>query len=129
PSLFTENTYQIKDIYSLTLGNHHFKAGGEYRRLLAPSLFNAFSNGKLTFFGFGAGANSFTAGNPLYTQLLFDPSNGGLPDTYRTFRRNEGYVFIQDDIKVTKNFTLNLGLRYEYYGVVSSKRPKGVGNL
>src|SRR5207247_3910045 len=129
PSRFVENTYQIKDIYSLTIGNHHFKVGGEYRRLVAPSLFNAFSAGKFTFLGFQTGDNSFASGNPLYTQLLIDPTTGALPDTYRTFRRNEGFGFIQDDYKVTKNLTINVGLRYEYYGVVSSKRPKGVGNL
>ncbi|MEW6732073.1 MAG: TonB-dependent receptor [Acidobacteriota bacterium] len=129
PSRSTENTFQFTDIVSVTRGDHHIKAGVEYRRLLAPSLFDAFGAGKFTFLGLAGAGNTYAAGNPLYTQFLFDPRNGGLPDTYRTFRRNEGFLFIQDDFKVTSNLTVNVGLRYEYYGVVSSKRPAGIGNL
>jgi hypothetical protein len=129
PMKSTEGTYLIKDTISYTFGNHHFKAGGEYRRYVNPSLFKAFFSGKFTFNGLAGGTNSFFTGTPLYTQFLVDPFTGGEPDTYRTFRRNEGFGFIQDDWKVSKNLTINLGLRYEYYGVVSSKDPRGLGNL
>jgi hypothetical protein len=123
PLKTTEGTFQFRDTVSYTTGDHHIKGGVEYRRYLNPSFFQAFSAGKFTFQGLSGGPNSFNTGSPLYTQFLVDPFNGGPVDTYRTFRRNEGFAFLQDDIKVTKNFTLNLGLRYEYYGVVSSKDP------
>lgn len=131
PLQTTENTFQFRDTYSKVMDHHSIKVGGEYRRVLIPSFFQAFSNGKLTFLGLdGASTNSFASGTPLYSQLLINPTDFfGSLDTYRTFRRNEASFFIQDDYKLSENLTLNLGLRYDYFGVISSKRPRGVGNL
>ena len=39
------------------------------------------------------------------------------PYIVRDFHQNEFALFFKDDWKVHKNLTLNLGLRYEYYGV------------
>jgi hypothetical protein len=35
---------------------------------------------------------------------------------YRTWRQNEVAFFFQDDWKLSRNLTMNLGLRWEYYG-------------
>ncbi len=47
----------------------------------------------------------------------------GPPNFSRSNRYNDGNVFAQDSWKVTPRFTLNLGLRWEYYGVQHNKNP------
>ena len=38
------------------------------------------------------------------------------PDLFRTIKTNEFSGFVKDDWKIAKNLTLNLGVRWEYYG-------------
>src|SRR5262249_51533736 len=52
---------------------------------------------------------------------------------YRDQHLNEWAAFTQDDWKITKTLTLNLGLRYEYYGIPYLKggftsAPIGLGD-
>jgi outer membrane receptor protein involved in Fe transport len=38
------------------------------------------------------------------------------PDVFRTVMTNEMSAFAKDDWKISRNLTLNLGVRWEYYG-------------
>jgi outer membrane receptor protein involved in Fe transport len=53
----------------------------------------------------------------------------GPPNFSRSNRYNEFALYGQDNFKVTSRFTLNLGLRWEYFGVQHNKDPKLDSNI
>ena len=118
------------DSFSVRRGRSALKLGFEYRRNLSNSLTLGLQN---TALGGGArfpdgfylfnSIEDFGAGQPLAFAIAVDRFSSGqlrLPDLHREYRSNEFAAFVQDDIKLTRRFSLNLGLRYEYYGVLHS---------
>jgi len=123
-----DDRFQVVDHVSYTFGKHAFKFGAELHR-------DSFSGGA---FGDGKGYIIFSGGAAYQTPPALvkssvledffagDPS-GGVPfpthalvgDTpIRHIHNFSEAAFFQDDWRVTKNLTLNLGLRYEYSGVI-----------
>ncbi|MGP0075953.1 MAG: carboxypeptidase regulatory-like domain-containing protein [Bryobacteraceae bacterium] len=111
--LVFQNTYHFVDSVSWTHGRHLVKFGGEFHHTLyrgygAPNYLDgqvAF-NGGLAF-STSTALEDFLAGDPASGQFLLNP-----PLTTTGFNRYAG--FIQDDWRILKTLTLNLGLRYEY---------------
>jgi len=102
------NFYSIRDMVSYTRGKHTLKFGGELA--LDKDIQQTLLNNYGTF--------SFTnakSGNALADFLLGVPAtmNQDAPVTaYANFY--VASLFLQDDYRVSKRFTLNLGLRYEF---------------
>jgi hypothetical protein len=122
------NVIQVYDSFSIRRGRSALKLGFEYRRNLSNSLTLGLQN---TALGGGArfpdgfylfnSLKDFGAGQPLAFAIAVDRFSSGqlrLPDLQREYRSNEFAAFVQDDIKLTRRFSLNLGLRYEYYGIL-----------
>jgi hypothetical protein len=114
--LVFQNTWHFQDSVSWNHGDHSIKFGGEFHHTLyrgygAPN----YLDGNIQFNGgaaFSTGAGStaledFLAGTPTFGQYLLNPIQ-----TTIGFNRYAG--FIQDDWRVARRLTLNLGLRYEY---------------
>jgi hypothetical protein len=110
---------QFIDHVSYTVGKHAFKFGGELHRNEVTG--GAFGNarGSITFLGgvaipTGAGSTAledFFAGDPFKASVqVGDP---------RRQIHNWAYgLFAQDDWRVTKNLTINYGVRYEFNSVI-----------
>jgi len=106
-----DSVYQITDSVSVQKGNHALKFGGEI--LLNRSDDNVTSNNKgpLSF----KNLDNFFLGN-LKTARI---TSG---DTARSLH-DQGYaLFAQDDWRLTKRLTINLGLRYELTTVVNANK-------
>lgn len=93
----------LSDTLSWTHGNHNFKFGGETRRIDNNNF--TFTPGTFSFPSISAfiadQANSFSTNNSNRSNRIFVNSVGG---------------FALDSWKVSPNFTVELGLRYDWYG-------------
>ena len=120
---------QFVDHVSYTAGKHSLKFGGEmhYNKVTNAAYGNA--RGSITFLGgqaLGAGAGS-TALEDFFAGMPFKASiEVGNPTLHL---HNWAYAFfLQDDWRVTKNLTLNGGIRYEY-ATVPAEANNLLGNF
>jgi hypothetical protein len=128
PEHVFENIYQIADTVTWIKGKHSFKFGVDFRR--QQRNFFQLSNPR-GYFAFGGGyTNDLTTangGNALADLLFGVPISNEqdfLAGLYPT-RYWDLAEFVQDDFRVSRTLTINLGLRYE----VTSPANGQVGNF
>ncbi len=123
------NNSQVQDNASLTRGRHTFKFGGEYYKQRSPNVFLPNIDGTYTFSSAGSAAGGSCRtqfpGLPTYNAnicsfsrfLANTPLQLALTDGPPKFQFKEFDVsgYVGDDWRVSNNFTLNVGLRWEFY--------------
>lgn len=109
--------HQISSSLNLSFGRHNVKVGGEYRHI---TLFRGAANVPRGAFSF----NGDISGNSFAQFLLGLPSTTdtpeGLPLTDVLQHRTGFYV--NDDWKVSRKLTVNIGVRYEYNSMARDVR-------
>jgi hypothetical protein len=101
------NSYQIVDAFSKTLGRHSLKFGAEGRQLQVDEFNISTPNGSFDF-------NGNETGNGFADYLLGAPDSFA-QQSYSTFFTRANYVglYAQDSYRMLPNLTVNAGLRYE----------------
>ncbi len=112
------NSYQVADQIAWSHGKHTIRAGFEVEKVQHNLLYTGFERGWVFFTGLG----EFLQGSPFMCPLCVDGPPEGVVHGYR-INDLDGYA--QDDWKVSQRVTVNLGLRWEYFGFPTDK----YGNL
>jgi len=122
-------TFQTLDNYTLVNGHQTFKFGGEYHRYDVQSFNDNLERGILdvnTTIDDGTGNYVALDPNPVVNELanffignIYAAALTGNTSRF-TFNNNISF-FAQDEIRVRSNLTLNLGLRWEYFGPLGEK--------
>jgi hypothetical protein len=112
---FRDKVFHVLDNYSRLAGKHALILGFEWRPYLHDSLLSAGQGGQYGFLSLF----DFLSDQPFSFQVTLNRQTN-LPateaDFWRHYFQNEMAAFIQDNWKLTRRLTLNLGLRFEYFG-------------
>ncbi len=142
-----QNVYQLIDNVSWTKGKHQFKFGGSFIKEKDNRTFGAYENA-VEYLGtsLASGLANLTKGQIYQYQGAVYPqgkypcikNEAGVPQVTpdctlqlpvsspafaRNYIYNDWSLYGEDSWKVTPRLTLNLGLRWEYYGVQHNSNP------
>jgi len=133
PSIEKQNSWVLTDNLTKIVGRHALKFGAEVRleqfTIFQPSASRGAINFGTEFTSNPAAPIEFTAandntsgvpgGNAFASFLLGIPDSGSIVNLHNIDYRRQIYSgYVQDDWKVSRRLTLNLGLRYEMFSTI-----------
>jgi hypothetical protein len=134
PQARRDNTWQYSDSGSWIRGRHTLKFGVDYRAYEQNQIFDFLNNGYLLFTGDGTTGGAISmipglVGDP-NANAINDFANGWVLFYDQSNANKQGYrdkffsVYAQDDFKIARNFTMNIGLRYDYGAPLTELRDR-----
>ncbi len=119
-ALYAQNTFEPSDVVTLVRGKHILKFGGELLDLQANTTpWGYIQSANLGFTGYYSQQAPFssTTGEGYADFLMGQVNNWSVNNGVMTGMRSKlPQAFVQDDIKLRPNLTINLGLRFEHQG-------------
>jgi len=111
PTSEINNTFGFTNTLNYLHGRHNWKMGGGVSAYQNNTVYDFYVNGEWDFTGSGGSGS----GNSLADFVLGIPSSYfQFPSAPSNIRSKSYFGFLQDEWRLTKRFTLNLGVRYEY---------------
>jgi len=122
PQARQDNNWEYRDSVTWVKGRHTFKFGGEFDAYEQNQIFTFINNGYFLFFGGFTlqGLIPVLPGFQNFNPAMNDFASGVADDydqanTAKGAYRDKFFAgYAQDDFKVSRNFTLNFGVRYDY---------------
>ena len=110
PRARTDINYQVIDNFSWKLARHDLKFGYEFRRTTVDQFFDAGYRGRLDF----ASLEDFLSGT-------LSGGRAARGNSSRNTFQNSHAGYLQDTFRWSPQLTLNLGLRWDYFGVIGEE--------
>jgi hypothetical protein len=114
-----QRLFEFADEVDMVLGKHSLYFGGTLDRLTLNGSWGIWNNGQFTFNGQYTSnhAAKLSGGSDIADLLLGFPSvaEGGTGVTAADFRQWNVLPYFQDDWRISKRLTLNMGLRTDFY--------------
>jgi len=117
PTVFDQWTFNAKDTLTKVYKSHNIKLGGNYTRLAFVDAPTWDAQASYNFNNMW----DFINDAPQSEGISADPKTGIPSDFRKDLRSNLMSVFAQDDWKAQPNLTINLGLRWDYFGGMTEK--------
>jgi hypothetical protein len=110
PRARVDSNFHVIDNFSWKLDKHDVKFGYEFRRTTVDQFFDAGYRGRLDF----ASLEDFLSGT-------LSGGRAARGDSNRNTFQNSHATYLQDTFRWSPQLTFNLGLRWDYFGVIDEK--------